>query len=102
MKKFKKGDTVYIAKGKDRGKTGKILKVFGEAKRIIVDGINIKKRHIRPKRTGQKGQVVEVPGKMIWSNVRIVCPQCKKSTRIGFVSESDEKKRVCKKCKTAF
>ena len=99
--KIKKGDTVLIISGKDRKKTGKVLEVFPKDNRIIVENINIVKKHIRPKRTGEKGQKVEVPRPLDVSNVKLICPKCKKAVRAGYglISRGREKKfRICKKC----
>ena len=98
MNKFKKGEVVYIAKGKDRGKTGKVLSVYPEISKLIIEGINIKRRHVRPKRMGQKGETVEVPGRVPFANVLAVCKSCKKATRVGFKSDEGGKKRFCRKC----
>lgn len=100
--KIRKGDTVSIILGKDRKKTGKVLQVFPKDDRLIVEGINIVKKHVRPKRSGEKGQRVEVPRPLNVSNVKLICPKCKKATRVGYklAQKRKEKKiRVCKKCK---
>jgi large subunit ribosomal protein L24 len=96
--KVKKGDTVLIISGKDRGKTAKILKSLPKEQKILIEGVNLKKKHVRPKREGEKGQVVQLPAPMNVSNVKIVCPKCGKATRIGYKIEKDIKKRICKKC----
>lgn len=99
--KIKKGDTVLIAAGKDITKKGKIIQVLPKKNRVIVEGINIVKKHIRARRSGEKGQRVEVPRSLDISNIRLICPKCKKPTRIGYklVNKGREKKiRVCKKC----
>lgn len=105
--KIKKGDIVLIISGKDRGKTGKVLKSFLQEEKILVEGINLKKKHMKPKREGEKGQVVELSFPIPASKVKIICTRCQKPTRIGYVfkedplSTSKEKKkfRVCKKCR---
>lgn len=96
--KVKKGDSVLITAGKDKGRTGKITKAFPKALKILVEGINLKKKHVRPKKQGEKGQVVEIPSALDVSNVKIICPKCGKATRVGYKIEKDIKKRVCKKC----
>lgn len=99
--KIKKGDTVKIIAGKDKGKTGKVLNVFLSRQRVMVEGVNISKKHVRPKRSGEKGQVVEVARPIALSNIQVVCASCSRTTRIGF-KKSDvqkEKIRYCKKCK---
>jgi len=97
--KFKKGDNVLIIAGKDKSRTGKIIKAFPKESKILVEGINLKKKHVRPKREGEKGQIVEIPAVLDISNVKIICPKCGKATRIGYKIEKDIKNRICKACK---
>jgi large subunit ribosomal protein L24 len=99
MQKVKKGDVVLITKGKDRGKTGKVLKVFPKESKVIVEGLNLVKKHKKPKRAGEKGEIILIPRKISWSNVKVICPNCKKPTRVGFIKEGEDKYRFCKKCK---
>lgn len=99
---IKKGDQVRAIAGRDRGKNGKVLSVFVNEKRVIVEGLHIVKKHIRPRREGEKGQRVEVAGKANISNVMLVCPKCAKATRVGFIKTGKQKMRVCKKCKHEF
>ena len=100
--KIKKGDTVLITTGKDKNKIGKILFVLTDRNKVIVEGLNLKKKHIKPKKQGEKGQIVEIPGAIDASNVKIVCSKCKKATRTGIKIELKEnkkiKKKICKKC----
>ena len=99
--KIKTGDTVLVIIGKDRTKKGKVIEVFPKDNRIIVEGINIVKKHVRARRAGEKGQRVEVPRPLNISNVKLICSKCKKPTRVGYkpVQKSKEKKiRICKKC----
>ncbi|GBD34641.1 50S ribosomal protein L24 [bacterium HR35] len=98
MQKFKKGDTVLIKKGKDRGKTGKILKVFPKEMKVLVEGLNLVKKHLKPKRVGEKGKIIEIPAPISWANLRLICPSCQKPTRVGFRFENEKKVRYCKKC----
>lgn len=95
----KKGDNVQVISGKNRGKSGKIMSVFTKKGRVVIEGINLYKKHVRAKRQGEKGQVVEVPRSIDASNVMLVCKGCGKPTRTGFRAEEGVKKRVCKKCK---
>ncbi len=97
--KIKNSDIVLIISGKDRGKKGKVIKVLPEENRIIVEGINLKKKHTKPKRQGEKGQIVEIAAPFNVSNVKLICPKCKKSTRVGYKVVEKNKFRVCKKCK---
>jgi large subunit ribosomal protein L24 len=100
--KFKKGDKVKIIKGKDAGKTGKIIQVFPERNKVVVEGQNIYIKNVRPKKQGEKGQKIEFPAAMQSANVRLVCPKCNKPVRIGYkilTGESKKKKvRQCRKC----
>jgi len=100
--KIRKGDTILVRKGNDRGRTGKVMKVFVEKNGVLVEGIKIQKKHRRPKKEGEKGQVVEKPGLISISNVQIICPKCSKPAKIGIKIENKNKKRVCKKCNESF
>ncbi|OIP74752.1 MAG: 50S ribosomal protein L24 [Parcubacteria group bacterium CG2_30_36_18] len=96
--KIKKGDTILVISGKDRGRKGKVLKVFPKEGKILVEGINLKKKHQKPKRTGAKGQIVTLPGLINISNVKLICPKCGKATRVGYIIVENKKYRICKKC----
>ncbi|MEE8131780.1 MAG: 50S ribosomal protein L24 [Candidatus Paceibacterota bacterium] len=96
--KIRKGDTVKIITGKDRGKTGKVLKVFPKRSSILIEGLNIYKKHVRPKKQGEKGQIVLVPRPINVSNTMIVCSACNKNTRVGYRLENKNKVRYCRKC----
>ena len=96
--KIKKGDQVKIILGKDNGKTGKVLRVFSIDEKILVEGLNLVKKHIRPRKEGEKGQRLELPAKINISNVMLVCPKCGKSTRVGLKKTIDKNVRICKKC----
>lgn len=101
--KIKKGDNVLVVAGKDAGKTGKILKALPKELKVLVEGLNLRKKHVRPKKEGEKGQVVQIPAAMQASNVKIICPKCAKPTRIGYKIEAGSKGRlkfrICNKCK---
>ncbi|MBI4160147.1 50S ribosomal protein L24 [Candidatus Wolfebacteria bacterium] len=97
--KFKKGDNVKIIAGKDKGRTGKILRVFRDQERILIEGINLFKKHVRPKRQGETGQMVSIAKAVNASNAMIVCSQCKNTSRIGDREENGRKMRYCKKCR---
>jgi large subunit ribosomal protein L24 len=96
--KFKKGDNVMIMTGKDNGKTGKVLTVLNDNNRVLIDGMNLAQKRSRPRKQGEKGQVVSVPRSVAADNVMIVCPNCKEATRIGMNITDKEKFRICKKC----
>lgn len=96
--RIKKGDTVLIISGKDRGKKGKILQDFPKQGKIIVEGANLRKKHIKPRKAGEKGQIVEMSSPFYASNVKIICSKCKKAARIGCKILEGKKYRICKKC----
>jgi large subunit ribosomal protein L24 len=99
--RIKNGDTVLIISGKDKNKSGKVVEVFPKENRLMVENLNIVKKHVKPKKSGEKGQRVEVSRAMDASSVKLICPKCKKPTRIGYrlISQGRDKKvRACKKC----
>ena len=98
--KIKKGDTVLIISGKDKGKSAKVLKSLPKEVKVLVEGTNLKKKHVKPKKEGEKGQVVSIPLPIDVSNVKFVCPKCRKAVRLGYKIVGDKKFRVCKKCKS--
>lgn len=97
--KIRKGDNILIISGKDKGKKGKVLSALPKAGKVIIEGLNLRKKHVRPKKQGEKGQIVSVPSAIDASNVKIVCTKCSKAVRVGFKIEGDKKYRICKKCK---
>lgn len=98
MQKIRKGDNVKVLLGKDSGRTGSVEKVLGKINKVVVGGINIYKRSV--KKTGDsQGGVIDLVKPVNISNVALVCPNCKKPTRVGFKVEKDTKVRICKKCK---
>ena len=98
MNKIKKGDNVMILLGKDRGRSGKVERILIDKGKVLVSGINVVKRHIGKKVTGQQGQILDMVKPVNISNVSLICPSCKKPTRVGFKMEGDIKVRACKKC----
>jgi len=101
---IKKNDEVYILRGKDRGKTGRVLIVMPSKSRIVVEGVQMIKRHTRPNpQKNIKGGIVEKEAAIHISNVAIVCKNCKKHTRLGSKVMADGRTtRVCKKCGTTI
>ena len=97
--KIKKGDSVSIISGKDRGKSGKVLKVFPAEGKILVEGVFLKKKRQRPKKSGQKGETISIASRIDSSNAMVFCKHCKRGMRVGFLTSGDKKLRVCKKCK---
>lgn len=98
MQKIKKGDNVIIMLGKDRGRDGKVERILSDKGKVLVSGINAVKRHIGKKVTGQQGQIISLIKPVNISNVSLICPNCKKNTRVGFKMEGTTKVRICKKC----
>ena len=98
----KTGDTVKVITGRDRGSAGKVLQVSPEEKKIIVEGLNMVTKHVKPRKQGQTGGLVKAEAPMYASKVMLVCPKCKQATRVGNAEEQGKKVRVCKKCGNAF
>lgn len=96
--KIKKDDIILVITGKDKGKKGKILKVFPRQNKILVEKVNIVKKHRRPKKQGEKGQIIEMPKPINVSNTKLICPKCGQATRVGFRISKNGKNRICKKC----
>ncbi|WRS27482.1 50S ribosomal protein L24 [Oscillospiraceae bacterium MB08-C2-2] len=93
----RKGDTVVILSGKDKGKKGKILAVSPKEGKVIVEGLNMMTKHVKPRRMGDPGGIIPAEGALYSSKVMLVCPKCGKPTRLGHKILSDgEKKRLCK------
>ena len=97
--KIKKGDNVIMVAGKDRNKTGKILHVAPDRGTVTVEGLNLVKRHLRPRKQGQKGQVISRERFVRASSVALMCKSCGKPTRVGYKLIGDSKVRICRKCK---
>lgn len=96
---LKKGDTVLVLSGKDKDKKGRILVVMPKKERIIVEGVNIIKKHQKPSRKYPQGGIIEKEAPIHISKVLLICPKCDKPTRIGArFLEDGRKVRVCKKC----
>ena len=95
----KRGDIVKVISGKEKGKTGKVLKAYPAKQRVIVEHLNMIKRHTKRRTQGQGGGIIEREGTIHVSNVMLVCPSCKKATRVGkkFL-EDGSRARVCKRC----
>jgi len=97
--KIKINDQVKISTGKDSGKSGKIVQVFPQDGKVVVEGLNIMKKHLRTRKQGEKGQVIELAAPLRVSNVALICPKCGKTARVGYKLEAGTKKRVCRRCK---
>ena len=99
MQKIILGDNVMMILGKDSGKVAKVSKVLPKEKKLFVEGVNIYKRHISGKRQGvNEGGIVDIQKSVDLSNVMLVCPNCKRPTRVGFKLNAKEKLRICRKC----
>lgn len=96
--RIKKGDTVQVLSGNDKGKTGEVLEVMPKLQKVIVKGVNIRKKHVKPRKQGEEGGIIPVECSIHSSKVNVVCPKCNKATRLGVIKEGKNKIRVCKKC----
>ena len=96
--KIKKNDTIQMMSGKDRGKKGKVMRVYPERASILVENLNLAKKHVRPKKQGEKGQIVAIPKPFSVSRVMLVCPKCGQLARVGYKLSEGGKLRICKKC----
>ena len=96
--KLKKGDNVLVLAGNDKGKTGEVLEVIPSTQKVVVKGVNIRKKHVKPRKAGEEGGIIPAEFPIHSSKVNVVCPKCQKATRVGYVIENGEKVRVCKKC----
>ncbi len=96
--KIKKGDQVKILSGKDRGKTGKVLRAFPAESKILVEGVNIVKKHRKARQQRQKSERISIPMAINISNAQLICPKCGKVTRVGAKKINGKSVRVCKKC----
>jgi len=99
--KIKKNDNVIVITGKDRGKQGKVLRIWPKEEKLIVEGMNLKKKRQRPRKQGEKGQTIEMPHPIHISNVALYCQNCGQGVRLGAKivgGQTGKKNRVCKKC----
>ncbi|MFH1789603.1 MAG: 50S ribosomal protein L24 [bacterium] len=97
--KIKTGDKVVIIKGKDLAKNGKVIQCFPKENKVVVEGLNIIKKHMKPSKRGDKGQIIEISAPLTVSKVALLCPKCEKRTRVGYLVEGNKKQRICRKCK---
>ena len=96
--KVKKNDTVLVITGKDAGKTAKVLAALPKANRVIVDGVNVQKKHKKARSAQEVSSIQNQAGPIDASNVMVICPVCNKATRVAYAVEGDKKARICKKC----
>ena len=97
--KIHKGDTVRIMVGKDAGKTGKVVKIYSDKNKVLLENLNLVKKHRRPRKQGEKGEIITVPRPLSVANVMLWCSSCSKTVRAGFKLEGQVKIRICKKCR---
>lgn len=98
--KIKKGDKVKVVYGKDRGREGKVERIYEKSSKIVIPGINIYKKHIKKNEKMPQGGVVEIPRALNVSKVMLICPKCTKLTRVGYEKVKKRKFRICKHCKS--
>ena len=96
--KIKKNDTVVVLSGKDKGKQGKVLGTVPSEAKVVVEGINMVTCHVKPRKQGETGGIVQREAAMYASKVQVVCPKCNKGTRIAHKIADGKKSRVCKHC----
>ena len=96
--RIKKGDNVKILSGNDKEKTGEVLEVIPKKNKIVVKGVNVRKKHVKPRKQGEEGGIISVECAIDSSKANVVCPKCGKATKVGYIEEKGEKIRVCKKC----
>jgi len=99
MARIKKGDQVYVLSGKDRGKTGKVLHVWPERQRALVERINLLKHFDRRSQQNQAGGIVEREGPLAVAKLALWCPKCQKPSRVGWSVSGGEKQRICRRCR---
>ena len=96
--KLRKGDNVIVLSGNDKGKTGEVLEVIPSTQKIVVKGVNIRKKHVKPRKAGEEGGIIPSEFPIHSSKVALLCPKCGKATKIGYKIEDNKKVRICKKC----
>ncbi len=100
--KILKGDKVKVLIGKDKGREGEVIKSFPKKSSVVIKGLNMFKKHIKPSQ-GRAGGIVEKERALYISKVALICPECKKATRVGYkVDKSGTKYRICKKCQAVL
>jgi len=94
--KIKTGDKVKVIAGKDKGKEGKVIQTFPAMEKVVIEGVNILKKHLRPRKKGDKGQRIELPGPIHVAKIMLLDPQSGKPTRVGYKQDGATKKRYAK------
>ena len=101
----KKGDEVVVINGKYRGKRGKIVEASPSEGKVIVEGVNIVTKHVKPRKMGEPGGLIKAESALYADKVQLVCPKCGRPTRVGHAAKANgqkDKKRICKKCNAEF
>ena len=96
--KIKKGDTIIVTLGKDKGKKGKVEQVLPGVSAVIVAGINVYKRHMKRRDDKHPGGIIDIVKPIAVAKIALVCPSCGKPTRVGYLVSKTDKMRICKKC----
>ncbi len=103
MIKIRKGDTVQVVRGEDKGKKGKVLQVIASSKRALVEGVNFVKKHKRKTQQDQQGGITSIEAPVSVANLMFFCKSCNRPVRVGFSApKGQEKSRFCKSCKEAI
>ena len=95
---IRKDDKVVVISGRDKGKEGKVLKADPKAGKVIVEGVSVASRHMKPRKQGEQGGIIKMETPIYACKVMVVCPKCGKPTRVAHKLDGDKKVRVCKKC----
>ena len=95
---IRKDDKVIVLSGKDKGKEGKVLSANPKAGKVIVEGVNVASKHMRPRKQGEQGGIIKMETPIYACKVMVVCPKCGKATRVAHKIEDGKKSRICKKC----
>ena len=99
----KTGDEIVVINGKNRGKRGKVLQVSPKEGKVIVEGVNVVTKHVKPRQMGEPGGLIKAESALYADKVQLICPKCGKATRVGHdVDKNGKKVRVCKKCNAQF
>ena len=96
--RIRKGDNVQVLSGNDKGKTGEVLEVIQKEDKVVVKGVNVRKKHVKARKQGDESGIIPVECAIPTSKVNVVCPKCGKVTKVGYRVDNDKKVRVCKKC----
>ena len=96
--RIRKGDNVQVLSGNDKGKTGEVLEVIQKEDKVVVKGVNVRKKHVKARKQGDESGIIPVECAIPASKVNVVCQKCGKVTKVGYRVDKDKKVRVCKKC----